>query len=222
MDRPDRDHRDSGRDRDAADRREADGTEPAPDLDLRRWILRAGVRLMEMGEVGPLLEPLYDPWYRSCIQCGGALGRDGELYYVERALRSGEPLFEYAMCETCVLGLQDDLSHESRRKITDHWIEYFDVQGRRQRLYASRDPASLVDRCALYGRPREELDEFQIWAWAKGGRLAVDDYSPGILCPDAVEDIVGLLSRQTRDRLDDFVRDRLGVPPELESLPVLL
>ena len=38
----------------------------------------------------------------------------------------------------------------------------------------------------------------------------------------AAERVAAVLSRSTRDRLDEFVRDRLGVPPELCNLPILV
>lgn len=201
---------------------EPDGDELRPSANLQRLIHRLGARPMAMGSVRALLTPLFHRWYRECVQCGNAVGADGEPYYVERALRRGEPLFEYAMCDACVFALQSELSRESIERVTAVWYSRFDVDARWRRLGDGLDPGPLVDACVLEGTPRAQLEEFQVWAWVADGRLFVDDYAPGILSAAGAERVAAVLSRSTRDRLDAFVRDRLGVPPELCNLPILV
>lgn len=201
---------------------DANDEEIRPSPSLQRLIHRIGARSMAMGSVRALLTPLFHGWYRECVQCGRLVGADGEPYYVERALRRGEPLFEYAMCDTCVFALQNELSRESIERVTAIWFAQFDFDARWRRLGESLDPGPLVESCVLEGTPRAELEEFQVWAWVADGRLVVDDSAPGILSGLAAERIAAVLSRSTRDRLDEFVRDRLGVPPELCTLPILV
>lgn len=201
---------------------EPEGDDLRPSSSLQRLIHRIGARPMAMGSVRDLLTPLFHGWYRECVQCGTLVGADGEPYYVERALRRGEPLFEYAMCDRCVFALQNELSRESIERVTAVWFASFDADARWRRLGDGLDPGPLVDACVLDGTPRAELEEFQVWAWVAEGRLFVDDYAPGILSGAAAERVAAVLSRSTRDRLDEFVRDRLGVPPELCNLPILV
>jgi hypothetical protein len=196
--------------------------DPRPSESLQRAIHRLSSRPMAMGSVLPLLTPLYHGWYRECVQCGRLVGADGAPYYVERALRRGEPVFEYAMCESCVFGMQNDLSRESIERVTAYWMQHFDPEERQHRLGNGLDPGPLVEACILKRLPRADLDELQVWAWVENGRLMVDDHAPGILSGDAVEEIANLLSKRTRDRFDDFVRDCLGLPPELCNVPILI
>jgi len=201
---------------------EPDAFELRPPAGVRRWLLRQDAQSRDLEPIRSLLSPLYDPWYRSCIECGGELGRNGDLYYLERALRRGEPIFEYALCENCVYSFQDDLSKQSLQKIYRYWLQNFDVERRQQVLEGSSDARGLVANCVFTDRPREELDEFQVWAWIRDGQLWVDPYSPAVISSEIIEQMSEQLSRQTRDRIDDFIRDRLGLPPELQNLPLLL
>lgn len=196
--------------------------DPRPSESLQRAIHRLGSRPMAMGSIRSLLTPLYHGWYRECVQCGRLVGADGAPYYVERALRRDEPVFEYALCETCVYGLQNEISRESIERLTAHWMQHFDPDDRQRRLQGALDPGPLVEVCMLKRIPRSQLDELQVWAWVENGRLMVDDYAPGILSGVAVEEIAQLLSKQTRDRLEEFVRDCLGMPPELCNVPILI
>lgn len=193
-----------------------------PDHSLRRRLLRHGMRPMELAPIEHLLKPLYDPWYRECIECGAPLDRPGELHYVERALRSGEPIFEYALCESCVFRFQDDLSTESTERITVYWMQNFDLEARESCVAGTDDAQGLVDSCVFTGKKRDEIEEYQIWAWVQDGQLAVDGYSPALVSSAVIEDLQELLSKKTRDRFDNFIRDRLGLPPELQKLPIFL
>ena len=200
----------------------AEEIDPRPDRELRRRLQLLHARPLDMGSARELLQPLYGGWYRECVECGAPVGADDEPYYVERALRGSEPLFEYALCQPCVFAFQDDLSIESIRRIGRFWLEVQDLDDRLERLRSATDGASLMEVCLLSGRPRRELEEFQVWAWVRSGRLDVDEHAPGVVSGAVLDEVVELLSRRTRERLDDFVRDRLGLPPELHNLPILV
>jgi len=192
-----------------------------PTHDLRRQLLRRESVTMDLGPVRELLAPLYDDWYHECVECGRSLD-DDTYYYVERALRRGEPLFEYALCEDCVYSLQDDISDESVQTITNYWLRHYDLDRRTALRSDGKSALPLLGECVFTQRPTEEIEEYQVWAWMRGGRLSVDDFAPALCSTTAIEQVTELLSQKTRERLDDFVRDRLGLPPELQKLPLIL
>lgn len=194
-----------------------------PSHDLRRQMLRRESVAMDLGPVRDLLAPLYHDWYHECIECGRSLD-ESTYYYVERAVRRGEPLFEYALCEDCVYAFQDEISSESTRIITEYWLRHYDLdrRGDLRSESAGSSALPLLGECVFTHRPASEIDEYQIWAWMCGNQLSVDDYAPALCSTEIIESVAELLSKKTRERLDDFVRDRLGLPPELQQLPLLV
>ena len=196
-----------------------DGFESGADGPLWRRLREEGARVLPLGGARELLRPFGGGWYTECVRCGDAL--DG-TYYVERALRRDEPLFEFALCERCVMGFGLEMSDDSVMAIGNFWLRHCDVDAREARLEAASDAGSLVDTCLLSGEPRAALDEVQVWAWCRGDQVVADLFGPAVVSGAMMERLGEGLSRQTRDAMDDFVRDHLGLPPELCRMPVLV
>lgn len=176
-----------------------------------------------MGSRGKsLLRPLASAWYVECIECGGDLTDPGATYYVERAIRGGEPLYEFAICESCLFDHEDEFSAESIRAIGNFWLQRADLDARDELVGAVENGDVLFDRCLLSQRQRDEIDEYQVFAWCRDGMFIADTTSPGVISGAVVEELLPLLSRKTRDTMDDFIRDHLGLPPELQKLPIFV
>ena len=199
-----------------------DPERPRPDDDLLGRIRRHGARSLEMGPARDLLCPFDGGWYRRCVRCDAAIDGPDQLHYVERALRDGEPMFEFALCQACVREVGDELSDESMLRLGSFLLAHLDVDDRQERLEDADDAGPLVDRCLLSRRPRTELQEFQVWAWCRGPALVADAFAPAVVSGSMMEQLASGLSRQTRDSMDGFIRDHLGLPPELNKLPVLV
>ena len=197
--------------------------DPRPDRALRRRLREESARPLPMGtEVRALLKPFAADWYTECTQCGRAIGAPGETYYVERALRGDEPLFEFALCETCLNDFEDELSSESMLAIGRFWLRHCDLDDREERIEDAADADDLVATCLLSGEARTALDEFQVWAWCRDGQLLADPFAPAIVSGAMMERLGECLSQKTRDAMDGFVRDNLGLPPEMKTVPVLV
>ena len=156
-----------------------------------------------------------------CVECGDELREAGKLHVVEKAIRGEETIFEFALCVDCCGQLHRELSPESNRRVDEFFAERIDFRQRRESFEIGEQDAwePWINRCLLTEQRREDCGEHQVFALCRGGDIIVSLF-PYMLSGEAVEQVAELMSRQTRDRLDDFVRDRLGLPPEFCGLPM--
>jgi hypothetical protein len=162
--------------------------------------------------------------FEKCLKCEVELLHSGQPYMIERVFVLDEPIVEYAMCESCVLKSQSELSAESRQSVTDYMLSHLDIASRMQRLSAwaetGKDDASeMMDRCLFSGILAEDSREKQIAAWCRGNQMRVDHVFPLMISGVAIEALNGVLSEQTRGWIDDFVGDSFGMPPEFCDNP---
>lgn len=162
--------------------------------------------------------------FDKCLKCEAELVQSGVPYLIERVFIQSEPIVEYAMCETCVLNSQSELSAESRQAVTDYMLANMDVGQRLGRLsdweeQGSEDAAELMDRCLFSGTLAEDSREKQIAAWCQGDQMRVDHVFPLMISGVAIEELNGVLSEKTRGWIDDFVGDNFGMPPEFCDNP---
>ncbi len=163
--------------------------------------------------------------FEVCLRCNGPLLSGETPYMIERIFKRDEPIIEYAMCLDCAGSANSELSSESRQAIRVWFEEHLDPYARYQRLFESNDsddPGLLFDDCVITGRPASDCDERQIMALCRGDRMIIGVSSPMMISGAATEEIIGLLSEQTKGWLEDFVGDNFGMPPEFCDNPDLL
>lgn len=194
--------------------------EPAP--------LRGINTLMEAPDLGPIEEYVPIPktfWsfaseapFERCTVCEKRLLEDGTLYLIEKAFSRSEVVFEYAICVPCHLGLRDELSRQSLRLIDHYFDEHVNLSERRERLLEtySGDVDPWLDSCLITGKPATELNEYQIMTLCDGSDMLFT-YIPCLISGEAMEGIQNILSKKTRETLDSFVDEFLGIPPEAKS-----
>lgn len=162
--------------------------------------------------------------FRACVVCGESLLADGGRFYViEKAYSKGEVVFEYAICLSCQQQLEAELSQQSIKLIAHYFDEHVDwsqIRGLRELSSSGKDAAlSGLSRCLITGKQASECKEYHILTACFGGNLLE---SPFLIGDEAVESIQKLVSRKTRDRLDGFVEEFLGLPPAVKNpLPCL-
>lgn len=196
-------------------------------------------------EIPTSLHSLKDGPFTKCLICDVDLIDSSVRYYVERIFRGTEPIVEYAMCLKCHEAICSELSKESMEAIHDIY-QGIDFMTRCDRLRPlireSADPASIhaafydelrldvdinpwLDTCYLTEKPRVECSGYQYVAMCRGESLELG-VVPIMLSNDAVEDIMKVMSKSTRERLDDFIGDHFGMPPEYcenpDSFPLLV
>ena len=147
--------------------------------------------------------------FETCSVCGRAFGED-EPHMIEKAFQKGETVYEYAICQGCHDGIREELSEESRQRIESHLSAAMGHMG----LFD--DP---LERCLFSGR--ELGDEYMICGLFLGRWMM-----PGCPCfaisGEEMGKIAELLSKSTRERLDRFTDDVLGLPGLTNPVPVLV
>ncbi len=188
---------------------------------------------MELPEIGPIKEhiPVPPEFYsfetgapfQRCLACQKSLTEDGTLYFVEKAFQRQEVLFEYAICIYCREEMQKEISEESQARINEYFTKEVDLVQRRKALLDRHrlNHQPWIDHCVLTGKSRECANQHQILTLCDGSDMLFS-YMPYMISGEAMQILNRLLSKKTRDRLDDFVKDFLGLPPEIRDLDLVL
>lgn len=163
---------------------------------------------------------LTDKPFDKCLVCQSELLVDGMQYLVERAFVGIEPVYEYAMCVKCCLNLGGDLSEESLMRLKAHFEERVDFEDRRKRLLhkGTKDVDLWIDECLLTKKKRKDCRSYAIYGHCDGPDLFLDDHLH-MVSDEGMNQLFQLLSKQTKDRLDDFTDEYLGMPPEFKDQP---
>lgn len=165
----------------------------------------------------------------NCVQCDYDLLSGGRFYVVEKIFKKyptfqkTEILFEYAVCSDCYEQMKGQLSKESMENLAAYMAANTDYQGMQERIAAHPEsPEKWLSHCMIKGTPKDEMTEFQMGACFKGDRLMTNTMPPFIIGGFAIEEMNALLSKQTKDEMDDFMGDNFGIPPELRKDLILI
>ncbi len=158
--------------------------------------------------------------FSHCSVCGADLIANNKDYLIEKAYKrfannlGEELLFEIAVCFDCAETMKGELSKESLESIS----AFFQKKSFEQKqANPNPDPSILLGQCLLSGKNLCDMQEYQVYAHCRGGQLA-DHHSYYMLSDEIIEEIQELLSDHTRDQLQKFSDDNLGIPPELKKL----
>ena len=161
--------------------------------------------------------------FDKCMVCGRDILKDGTTYFIEKAYRSGEVVFEYAICDSCRGDANEMISFESMSNIGIYLMEHSDALARRSALLNSFDNSVVpwLDSCFFTGTERSECPDFQICAECLGDQLVVS-LLPMLISQEAGETFQSLMSKQTRDNFDGFTRETLNPPVDYHAPPLLI
>lgn len=146
--------------------------------------------------------------FSRCIDCGCEFESSGIPYAVEKAVRQGEVVFEYAICVGCTALLMKEFSEESLRNISAYLEEEeLDFQ----------QPLGLSSchRCGAAGP--EFGEEHTVTGMLVGDRMLM---GPSIVCGRCLEGIDAVLSQKTRDAHGEFIRNNFPGVSDAFDLPV--
>ena len=162
---------------------------------------------------------------KNCIMCGIGLGDHGTPYVIEKAFRhhkkfnQTDTLFEYAVCFDCYEKMSVSLSKDSMAKLQSFFSKHIDLEQRRKTLL-EKDEIEIgdwLDHCVITGKEIKECAEYQICAQCDGPHLLFT-HLPFALSEEALLEMSEQLSAKTKEELDRFQDDFLGLPPELKEL----
>ncbi len=161
--------------------------------------------------------------FRQCQVCGCPIYTTEQPYLIERAFKKDEVIFEYAICLDCRTKMQKQISQESQTRVDHYFHEHVDLIQRREHLMKQSDRRLVdwIDHCIITGKSREEAGEYQIMSICSADHMLYD-YLPMMISAEAMEEITKLLSPKTKDHLDGFVDEFLGLPPEIHNLDLVI
>lgn len=164
-----------------------------------------------------------DAPFSECVACGRPLLRDGVSYFIEKAFRKGEVVFEYVICEFCRGVVSETISFESMSNIGAYLTENMDAFAGRGELLEGFDNSvqAWLSECFFTGTKRRECDSYQICAECDGLNLVVS-LLPMVISEEAAETFQSLMSKQTRDSFGDFTRETLNPPADFHDIPLLV
>ena len=160
--------------------------------------------------------------FRHCKVCERDLMRGDIPYGIEKVIRrypkfgTEDVIFDYAICMLCIEEQHRQMSEESRARMEEYYQSHMDVEAKLQE--AKDKPVEyLLDRCAITGEKRMQMEEYHVSALCVGDRLH-PEMPPHMLGGKAMEDIAELMSRQTLDQWNRFRDQFLGPSPEISDL----
>lgn len=160
-----------------------------------------------------------------CLVCDKFLLEDGTPYMIEKAVRQipemkvTEVIFEYAMCMTCAMRMNESLSKESRERIQAYFARHANFEARRASLLKSNklEIRPWLQECVIKKTPVSESREYQIVAQCDGQHLLFT-HSPFAISLEAMDEITNLLSEKSLGEIDDFMGKYFTGPPEVSEI----
>lgn len=162
--------------------------------------------------------------FTNCTLCDADFTNTDTRYTIEKAYRQDvqkqtkELVFEIAVCEHCSKNVYDELSEDSKNKIQAHFLEKVDFLERYEKFeeFNLFDTDSWLTNCLTTGKPMDELEEYQIYAFCEGTEMIFFN-GPYMLSGIAIDNIMQLMSNKTLDILNGYTKRILGVPPGSEE-----
>lgn len=162
--------------------------------------------------------------FRKCLVCGIDLIENKVEYLIEKAIRRypshdvEDVIFEHAICFKCQEDVSVNLSKESTQKINEYFRKNVDFRKRGMDMFSEEpDAEKWMKNCIVKDKPYKDFSEYQIYAHCEGDEMLFSVF-PFMISGEAMEDIQELLSKATKDELDDFMDNYHSVPPEFDSL----
>ncbi|MAG58514.1 MAG: hypothetical protein CMJ83_19675 [Planctomycetes bacterium] len=169
--------------------------------------------------------------FKQCVECGQELLESATPHAVEKVVREGEVIFEYAICASCIITIFQEYSEESLERIREYLEQEMSPLGdpgfidqllwsvgqpTEDAIVQSREGKSL-DTCHRCGQVDAFNSEHTVTGLLVGDRLATE---VSTICGACTEGLEELLSKQTKDVHDDFIRRNFPGVPEGLDLPI--
>ncbi|MBN2105196.1 hypothetical protein JW835_14250 [bacterium] len=163
--------------------------------------------------------------FERCIHCSRYLLDHNTHYMIEKVhkyypeLKTNDTIFEYAICIDCYMELRKSLSDESVQNLESYLNDHVNLIGRRQQLIQTEglDIDGWIGSCMIKNKAIQACTEYQTICECMGNRMLFT-FMPYMICDEAMEEMMELLSDKTLGFFDDFRNRFLGPSPEIGEL----
>ena len=159
--------------------------------------------------------------FDSCIACGVNVLDGSTVYLIEKAMKSypgyqaKDTIFDYAICMPCAQDVHEKLSKESMGTIEQFFKDHVNMEEKVKSVRAD-DPTSMTERCLIKNTDKDASTEYQIYAQCIGDQVILN-HPPYMICGEAMEEIMELLSKETKEVLGGFLDEHFTPDPDLFS-----
>lgn len=160
--------------------------------------------------------------FEHCIDCNSYL-LDGKTYMIEKAMKrydgysAEDTIFDYAICLDCATRMRKEFSRKSLENLDNYFARNFKMRTFDQETDLNID--ECLGSCMVKEIPKEETQEFQLYAFCQGKKL-VKNIPPYMISGQAIEEVLPLISQQTTDFLNGFYKEHFSPDPSLfEPVP---
>jgi hypothetical protein len=160
--------------------------------------------------------------FEHCLSCEKYLLDGSTVYLIEKALKTypgykaQDTIFDYAICVDCAQEVHNQLSKESLERMHSFFVDRVNLEARSKSIDPNR-PVTFSDRCIIKDTPREASTEFQLYAQCIGDQIIMEN-PPYMISGEAMEEIMSLLSTETKEVLGGFLDKHFSPDPDLFSL----
>lgn len=157
--------------------------------------------------------------FDKCIECEKNLLEGDTEYLIEKAVKNypgykaKDVLFDYAICMECATKMHEKMSKESLATIQEYFENNIDFKSKMEAV-ESGDMDRLTQNCLIKNTPKSESAEFQLYAHCRGDKLFMGN-PPYVICGEAMEEVMELLSKSTKDELGGFFNKHFSPDPDL-------
>jgi len=150
--------------------------------------------------------------FNRCSVCDKDLLEPGTNYIIEKAFQRKETVFEYAICTACHLQLRKEISPQSQKLFENYFHEHVDFAQRPSEMiqWHGINHTKWLSHCLVKGTPIEECEEYQIYGMCIDKDLVFMEM-PFMISEAVIEDLLVLLSDETRGFLENFSDRVLGI-----------
>jgi hypothetical protein len=163
-----------------------------------------------------------DQPFERCLICNRNFLEEPVPYLIEKAYQRGEVIVELAICTPCQLQMMQEFSATSLKLINHFMGEHVDFDDRFRRFLNEFDGdlKPWLDRCMVRDEEIRPDSEFRVAARCVGNTLD-PSFPPHAVSMGALEDMMKLLSPETKGFLNDFTERYFGIPTG-EDVPTIL
>jgi hypothetical protein len=166
--------------------------------------------------------------FEKCMNCERNLLKPPQHYIIEKAVKqykdykATDTIFEYAICLKCHGEFMGIYSEESLQKIQEYFKEHVDFEARHKVMrerYKDNDFDSdeWLSNCIIKGTGKKQMSEYQVGCQCYGDQMVVMNM-PFLIGDEAMDELSQLLSNKTIDKMDGFIDEFFGLPPDLKKL----